>query len=307
MHQVNSFAYLERIKSQIIDATLIAGVFAGILALLLAYFPYDFTQHNLNFYTDTFAVSILVLVCVFRKKIKVEMKAYIVIFILLCLVLSDVYSYGLYALNKSLLVIIPFYALFSFNFWKALLFYFISITAFLSIGYFEWYHIQENALIIARMNSFTVWVEGAVLISTTSLIVLIFTKKYNGALAGLISNLEKNNKELIESQTELTAKNESLEETLEKLRVNNEKLAEYAYINSHLLRAPLARLLGISNLVSTEIKLDRHKEIMDSFKASAEELDQVVSKINTVLEEQSELTRNDILNQRKNQKNNRLS
>ncbi|UXX80498.1 hypothetical protein N7E81_05220 [Reichenbachiella carrageenanivorans] len=295
MHQVNSSAYLEKIKSQIIDATLIAGVFAGLLALLLAYFPYGSAQQNLNFYTDSFAVFILVLVCAYRKSIRIKMKAYIVIIMLISLVLSDIYSYGLYALNKSLLIIIPFYALFSFNFWKALFFYFISITAFLCFGYFEWYHIQEEVLIITRMNSFVVWLEGAVLLSTVSLIVLIFTKKYNSALSGLISNLEQNNNELIESQAELTAKNESLEETLDKLKVNNEKLAEYAYINSHILRAPLARLLGISNLVSSEIKLDQHKEIMASFKASAEELDQVVAKINAVLEEQNELNRNNIL------------
>ncbi len=71
----------------------------------------------------------------------------------------------------------------------------------------------------------------------------------------------------------------------------NEKLAEYAFINSHVLRAPLSRMLGLIQLMEMTDKKDL--QLIDYLKKSGEELDEVVKKINTTLAERADLARKD--------------
>ncbi|MDW3208555.1 MAG: hypothetical protein R8N23_01710 [Reichenbachiella sp.] len=277
---------MEKVKNQIVDSTLLAGVCAGTVAFLIAYYPYNIREVSLLFFSDLILLASLILICTFRKQIKIKHKAIVVILILLVLVFSDMYMWGLYSLNKVMIVIIPFYTLFIFNFWNALVVYGISLIAFLSIGFFKIFKTQEVHSIIERMNSFGVWIEGAILLSTVALIILIFTRNYNGELYNLIGSLEKKNNELEGNQIELKTKNEKLKSALKEVQFNNDKLTEYTFINSHVLRAPLARMLGLAQVVSKDVKAEKHQKLVHELLASAEELDEVVSKINDSLEEQ---------------------
>lgn len=98
---------------------------------------------------------------------------------------------------------------------------------------------------------------------------------------------------------ELKIINESLEETVSKrtseLEEQNKQLREYAFINSHLLRAPLARVLGLSFLISKEATSIKDKELISNLLSSAEELDQIVKNISDILFDGNNLTRDDIL------------
>ena len=62
------------------------------------------------------------------------------------------------------------------------------------------------------------------------------------------------NEELSSLNEKLVTLNESLEITVKRrtseLETQNKQLTEYAFINSHILRAPLARVLGLANLIS---------------------------------------------------------
>jgi GAF domain len=89
--------------------------------------------------------------------------------------------------------------------------------------------------------------------------------------------------------------NKSLEDRVrkrtEELEKQNEKLAEYAFINSHVLRAPLSRILGLIHLLEMSDKKD--EQLMSYLRQSGNELDDVVKKINMALDEQGELARQD--------------
>ena len=98
---------------------------------------------------------------------------------------------------------------------------------------------------------------------------------------------------------ELKIINESLEDTVSKrtseLEEQNDQLREYAFINSHLLRAPLARVLGLAFLLSKEATSIKDKEIISNLLSSTEELDQIVKNISDILFDGNNLTREDIL------------
>ena len=82
-----------------------------------------------------------------------------------------------------------------------------------------------------------------------------------------------------------------LKENLRVLEIRNEQLSEYAFINSHLLRAPLARLLGLANLLKLQTKEVPEAEFVDRFHDACKELDQVVRSISEILAEEDEKAR----------------
>lgn len=66
---------------------------------------------------------------------------------------------------------------------------------------------------------------------------------------------------------------------IEAIEEQNEKLKEIAFIQSHLVRAPLARIMALSSLVKNGIiEKDELNEILNHLVASTEELDAVIRK-----------------------------
>ena len=80
------------------------------------------------------------------------------------------------------------------------------------------------------------------------------------------------------------------------LEERNAQLTEYAFINSHLLRAPLSQILGLSNLLTHEDLNVKHKEIVDALAKSTTELDQIIRKISDLLYDGKDFSREEIEN-----------
>ena len=109
--------------------------------------------------------------------------------------------------------------------------------------------------------------------------------------------LNTQNEEISKINDELTQLNENLEvrikERTRDLEKRNEQLTEYAFINAHLLRAPVARVIGLLNLLDkTKIKAKR-MEIAEHMKKAGKDLEEVVSHITETLEDSYEENRPD--------------
>jgi GAF domain len=103
-----------------------------------------------------------------------------------------------------------------------------------------------------------------------------------------------------EHKKEISRANFDLEERIKErtaeLESQNNQLAEYAFINSHLLRGPLCRLLGLINLIEhTEIQ-NKEKDLIGHLRLSGEELDEVVKKINSAIEKGGHFNRQEFGN-----------
>ena len=105
-------------------------------------------------------------------------------------------------------------------------------------------------------------------------------------LAQQASNLQSANEEI-------TAINENLEklveERTEEVRAKNAKLIEYSFINAHNLRGPLARILGLINILKkpdSGVELD---DLVSKLERESQELDMVIASINKVLEDEGYL------------------
>jgi ligand-binding sensor domain-containing protein len=90
--------------------------------------------------------------------------------------------------------------------------------------------------------------------------------------------------------TEIAKMNENLEKIVaERTRVledQNRRLSRYAFINAHKLRAPLASILGIINLLTLDDNEQDRALLLKNLKKSSVDLDRIVKSINKMLEEE---------------------
>jgi PAS domain-containing protein len=104
------------------------------------------------------------------------------------------------------------------------------------------------------------------------------------------------NEKLSLQAEEIRAINESLETRVKErtlvLEEKNKQLAEYAFINSHVLRAPVSTMLGLINLIRYANLSEEDKKIYHHLLDTARVLDNIVVRINNAIDQGFHFDRN---------------
>jgi ligand-binding sensor domain-containing protein len=115
-------------------------------------------------------------------------------------------------------------------------------------------------------------------------------------LITLNEELQSSREEILAQRDSLSDKNREIERinsNLERtiadrthlLEMQNKQLSEYAFINAHKLRAPLASILGLLYLFTkAEAGTDEHALLLEHLNKAARDLDEVIRSINRMLE-----------------------
>lgn len=96
---------------------------------------------------------------------------------------------------------------------------------------------------------------------------------------------------LLRNQKKFRKKLEIINQNLEsevqnrtkKVYEQNQKIKQFSYSNSHLTRAPVARLIGLADLLSEDP--ESNKELLKEIKVSTIEVDKIIREINEMLSE----------------------
>lgn len=143
--------------------------------------------------------------------------------------------------------------------------------------------LKKNAdLVDARLDQQRMLVWSAVLVTSSLIVTLIFLyrnfnhkKNTNRLLAQYNHDLER---QVEERTRELTTSN------LELVKQNSQ-LEQFGYITAHNLRAPVARILGLANLInSTSFAMPQDKEVLDKLQLSVKDLDTIIFDLNRILD-----------------------
>jgi light-regulated signal transduction histidine kinase (bacteriophytochrome) len=93
-------------------------------------------------------------------------------------------------------------------------------------------------------------------------------------------SLEHKNSMLIAQQEEIHMINDNLEsiilKRIQNIEEKNLELSEYAFINAHMLRAPVCRILGLINL----IEMENPQADLSEIKKYATQVDGIIRNIN---------------------------
>jgi signal transduction histidine kinase len=118
--------------------------------------------------------------------------------------------------------------------------------------------------------------------------VLILVTLFGYKLYRLNENNKSARKTLQALNLEINKLNENLEgkvqERTEEIRMQNQKLVEYAFFTAHEVRGPLARILGLVELVKVKELNHEREEIISRLQVSANELDEIIRQVNRKLE-----------------------
>jgi len=114
-------------------------------------------------------------------------------------------------------------------------------------------------------------------------------QKKNMEIQAQNDEIQAQNEEIQAQAEEIKGINENLEnlvrERTRELEQKNKALEEYAFINAHKLRAPVASILGLINLIGKHgIKEQDADEIKERLQTAADELDKVVGSITKAIE-----------------------
>jgi ligand-binding sensor domain-containing protein len=152
-------------------------------------------------------------------------------------------------------------------FWKTITFYLFSVAAIATMAYL-YIRARERNLMSEKIE-------------------------LEEKVAERTHEITKKNEEILAQAEEIKAINESLEKRVAErtfeLEKKNKALEEYAFINAHNLRSPVASILGLINLLSHIKDEKESKEIMEHMKISAEKLDEVVHMITESIEKSERL------------------
>jgi len=94
--------------------------------------------------------------------------------------------------------------------------------------------------------------------------------------------LSKLNNEMLEVNSHLDQK---VAARTEVLRKQNKKLIEYAFFNAHKLRAPVATILGLMNVIRISPTTEDKLQCLEMLEKSTVELDRVIHEIQAILDE----------------------
>lgn len=113
--------------------------------------------------------------------------------------------------------------------------------------------------------------------------------------------IEKYALDLASANDEIRAINENLEDIVKQrtaeIELKNDTLEHYAFMNSHELRAPISRLLGLLNLLEHETEENERNHLTDLISVEVTALDKIVRNINRAIEKGTPLERLDLKNE----------
>ena len=104
----------------------------------------------------------------------------------------------------------------------------------------------------------------------------------NDILAEKNRSIEELNRNVIEANENLEVK---IALRTAAIREQNKRIEEYAFINAHKLRAPVASILGIINLLQREVTPEERALLTEYLKKSSDELDRVIRAISNTLQQ----------------------
>jgi signal transduction histidine kinase len=135
------------------------------------------------------------------------------------------------------------------------------------------------------------FVKGGLLLAAVAIFMVVLIRtRYNLFINEIKSRLAlKASKEALQIQAEeITSINENLEglvrDRTRELERKNKALEEYAFINAHKLRAPVASILGLIPILNS-LDVDRYgREVLGHLNSSTEKLDSIVHSITEAIE-----------------------
>ncbi len=162
--------------------------------------------------------------------------------------------------------------------------FFISLCAFVSVKLL--YNVVEPEMPLETRTAVPYYMNIAISVTFTYLGFILFKNEH----LKYEEELQVQKQRIKEQNAALNNVKEQLENLLQvrsaQIQEQNEDFVKYAFLNSHKVRSPLARIMGLINLSKYEDfdEEEKRQYYFDEMKLNAEELDEILKEINVLLD-----------------------
>lgn len=144
---------------------------------------------------------------------------------------------------------------------------------------------------IARQNSWLIGIGAGLVLALMGVVFLVYVyrnqRRAETAMRALNAEISRQAEALQEANHEIRQMNANLEDRVqERTRVieqQSENLKRFAFLTSHRIRAALARVMGLTDLLDQDVPVAEQSNLMTKLKSSAEEMDSLVHELNQAL------------------------
>lgn len=174
-------------------------------------------------------------------------------------------------------------------FYYCVLLYPILIVTYRWVGFNEDLNFTESYKSIFASGIFEMIASS--LVTSLYLVQLNIRRSLEHTNRYLEEIVRQRTQELTDANYELKSLNENLEQIIaertNKINAQLTQIKKYVNMNSHEVRAPLARILGLLGLINQEKKESERKILLKKLNENSLELDEIVRKMNRLLEEET--------------------
>ena len=226
---------IENVKNDIINHSLVIASVISVIIYSIG-LTYSFqTGFEWSYVTDFIVLLSVILLAIFRKRIRMHLKSYVLLLGLYILVMMDIFEFGINATNVVLIVLVPFFALFSIKTWQSLAilllfgFTYFGIASMHITGYLEAHDLDFNTTEHWSISFLMILIVMVILVQ----LVLRFIRTYEMLIMDLIGNKQqlegyKDRLEILvdERTRNLSDRTQELEKAYESLKSTQNQLIQ---------------------------------------------------------------------------------
>jgi PAS domain S-box-containing protein len=189
------------IRNQIVDYTLIFSTILGVLVYGLSLYKLLDGEFKISHITDLIILCSIAFITVYRFRISIQVKAFVILAGIFMLIFIDLIQLGLLSANKLLLVIIPFFSLTVFSLRQTIVIFSVTVAGFILVAAFtisghNIFLLETEKQIVTLMP----WLINISILIIISLIIMYVSHRFNKTYERVFFELESQNELIAERE-----------------------------------------------------------------------------------------------------------
>ena len=192
-----------RVKGLLIDRFILIGTILFLIIFIVS--PWDIQQFKVDLLIELVALIFLFIIYWQRKRIPLNVKTSLILFIVFIVYISDLIQFSIYSTDKVLLVLIPFLCILVFDLRTTIVLFLLALMAYIAVAFLSLEGFLGESNYLSSAVTVSDWFQQLSTVLIVALVLSTFVYYYNESITNFILDLEETNINLSERDKMLEA------------------------------------------------------------------------------------------------------